>query len=96
MQDTFRPAHSVKYEWKPSDGLGYTFRKPFQMCNRFDQALYSILMFNYFNYDDTIFHLSPGDQIARPSRTGVRISPGSSGDVAMKAIAAIEKTLASS
>ena len=76
---------------KEDASLKFPFIKPFQMCNRFDQALISILMVNEFtNAKNNTFHMDSEDRIGKPSRTGVHIIPGSSGDIAMKAIHEIE------
>ena len=44
--------------------------KPFWICHRFDQSLFSILVHNYYNFEEPRIYLDNKDQIAKPYRTG--------------------------
>jgi len=78
--------YSQKYyiDFEPGSTVFNT--KPFQMCNRFDQAMMSILLFNHYDNNQTKFWTPYAEQIARPSRTGSRLTAGSNGEVARSAV----------
>ena len=57
----------MRYLPKPGQELEL---KPFLLCHRYDQALMSVLIENFYKFDSGRFFLSAAEQIAKPWRTG--------------------------